>query len=62
MKADSSSLAFAKQMTGRLREADGERFVRVSRLVLRGGDLVQDDEPGALHGVPLLGQRSEGAD
>ena len=62
VKADCSSWAFAKQITGRLRSPDGERFVRVSRLVLRGGDLVQDDEPGALRGVPLLGQRSGGAE
>ena len=56
--ADSSSLAFAKRTTGGLREADGERAVRVARLVLRGGDLVHDGEPGTLLGVPLLGQRS----
>ena len=59
--AETSSLAFAKRTTGGLREADGERAVRVARLVLRGGDLVHDGEPGTLLGVPLLGQRSSRA-
>ena len=61
VKADCSSWAFAKEMRDILRGGVG--FVRVSRLVFRGGVLEQDDdEHGALRGVPLLGRRSEGAE